>query len=309
MEPIYYIDRHTRQLRQEQVYGAKALRFFYGNGWLSKFCGTPLSTVVSKLPFLSSFYGWLQKLPRSKKKVLPFIKTYDVDASEFLAPPDSFSSFNDFFIRRLKPQARPIAPGTNTAIIPADGRYFFYQHIDRTDGFVVKGKKFDLGTLLQNQELAQKYAQGAMVMARLCPSDYHRFHFPVDCIPEKTKEINGWLYSVNPAAIKKNVNIFTENKRTLCILDTQTFGQVLFLEIGATFVGSIHQTYQPFQKAAKGDEKGYFSFGGSSLIILFLPGSIRLDGDLVQASAGGLEIKCLMGQSMGLTVAQLGQQS
>jgi phosphatidylserine decarboxylase len=171
---------------------------------------------------------------------------------------------------------------------------------------VVKGKKFDLATLLQDEELAAQYEEGSMVIARLCPMDYHRYHFPCDCYAGKTELINGWLYSVNPVAIKKNIDIFAENKRTLCELDSEKFGKVLFLEIGATCVGAIHQTYTPETQCAKGDEKGYFSFGGSSLILLFPPNSIQFDQDLLDATAAQIEVKCLVGQPMGVATRSAG---
>ena len=255
---------------------------------------------LSKISFFSSLYGKWQASPKSKSKIGPFIKNFDVDPSEFLEDISQFGSFNDFFIRKLKPEARPIASGNHAAIIPADGRYLFHADISKVDGFVIKGEKFDLASLLEDQELASRYANGTMIMARLCPTDYHRFHFPCDCIPGKTKTINGWLYSVNPAAIKKDIDIFTKNKRTLCKLATDNFGEVLFLEIGATNVGSIHETYQPNTFQKKGAEKGYFSFGASSLILLFEPYKIQLDQDLIEATNKGYEIKCLLGQRMGI---------
>lgn len=299
MDPIYFIDRKTKEKQQEQVYGEKFLNLLYGKGLSTTLIGTPLAFLLARIPFFSALFGYLKKLPASKKQIAPFIKTFNVDTSEFLDPPSSFSSFNDFFIRKLKPSARPIAPGNEVAIIPADGRYFFYPCCEKADGFIVKGEKFDLATLLDNPTLATQYAQGAMVIARLCPTDYHRYHFPCDCTPGTTTLINGWLYSVNPLAIKKDIEIFTQNKRTLCELHTKTFGKVLFLEIGATCVGAIHQTYTPNTPALKGDEKGYFSFGASSLILLFPPNSIKFDDDLLTATNQNLEIKCLMGQSMG----------
>lgn len=299
MKPIVYIDRQSGTEETEQVYCGSVLRFLYGKGLLNKFFGSPLLYLLSRFPFFSVVIGWWQSLRITKSKILPFIHRYHVDAAEFLKPPQEFSSFNDFFIRELKPQARPLAHGQDVAIIPADGRYLFFPNIQAADGFVVKGEKFDLGALLQNKELASRYVRGTMVMARLCPTDYHRFHFPCECIPSESKTINGWLYSVNPIAIKQNIEIFTRNKRTLCILDSEIFGKILYLEIGATGVGAIHETYLPYQLQPKGAEKGYFSFGGSSLILLFEPDRIVLDKDLVDASRKRMEIKCLMGQSMG----------
>ncbi len=299
MDPITYINRQTGQIEQEKVFGAKALGFLYGNSYLSRFFGPALLQMLAKTPLISASYGWMQQQSWTKQNIRPFIQAFQVDPSEFLENIDHFQSFNDFFIRKLKPKARPIAPGSTTAIMPADGRYLFYPNIEEADGFVVKGEKFNLATLLENERLASHYQHGTMVIARLCPSDYHRFHFPVDCIPGESKLINGWLFSVNPVAIKRDVNIFTQNKRTLCELDTRMFGKVLFMEIGATNVGSIHQTYTPYQFYPKGSEKGYFSFGASSLILLFEPGAIILDSDLIQHPH--VEMRCLMGQSLGTT--------
>ena len=138
-----------------------------------------------------------------------------------------------------------------------------------------------------------------MVIARLCPIDYHRFHFPFSCTPSKSTLLNGALFSVNPLALKKNIRIFSENKRSLTSLKTDKFGDVLFIEVGATCVGGIFQTYTPNQAVVKGQEKGYFSFGGSSLILLFEPGRIHFDADLIEASKKKIEIRGLLGQSMG----------
>lgn len=298
MKPIMYIDRASQRLCEEKVYGASFLKLLYGNTVLSRLVGTPAAFSLARIPAISAFYGYMQNRPESAKKIAPFIDMFHVDPSEFAQDPSSYRSFNDFFTRKLKPEARPIASGTRTAIIPADGRYLFFQNIRKSDGFVVKGQKFDLTSLLQDEKLAAEYEEGAMVMARLCPTDYHRYHFPCDGTAGKTTTINGWLYSVNPVAIKKNIHIFTENKRTQCILESDHFGKVLFLEIGATFVGAIHQTYKE-GRCVKGEEKGYFSFGGSSLILLFPPHTIRFDHDLLAATAQGFEIKCLMGQPMG----------
>ena len=295
MKPIIYIDRLSGQKKIEKVFGASALRLLYGNAILR----STILPAISKLPFFSAAYGFFQRLPSTKKKIAPFIKDFEVDATEFQEPVTSFRSFNDFFIRQLKSTARPVAAEEDKAIIPADARYYFYQNIDEVDGFVVKGCKFTLKSLLEDEKLASQYKGASMVLARLCPSDYHRFHFPCDGNPGESRLINGWLYSVNPLAIKRDIAIFIKNKRTVCSIKTANFGEVLYLEIGATNVGSIHQTYIPFQEQSKGAEKGYFSFGASSLILLFEKGRIKFDADLLEASEQGIEIRCLMGQSMG----------
>lgn len=297
---VVYIDRITGRKEVEKVYRNEALRFLYGDHWLSQHLSPAILPLIAKLPFFSQFYGFLQKQPPSAKKIRPFIQHFEVDEREFLDSVDSFKCFNDFFIRKLKADARTIAQGNEAAIIPADGRYYFYSDVSQTEGFIVKGKKFNLSTLLQNKKLAEDYSEGSMILARLCPSDYHRFHFPCEGIPGTTKMINGYLYSVNPMAIRKNLDIFTENKRTLCEIDTNAFGKILYLEVGATCVGSIIETYTPGKFYSKGDEKGYFEFGGSSLILLFPKNSIVFDEDLLAATRHGFEIRCLFGQSMGV---------
>lgn len=299
---IKFIDRLTKKISVEKVYGALGLKLLYGDDLLTRFIGAPLLHFLVRNPIFSSIYGSFQKTRGSKKKIKPFIKNFEIDSSEFLLNVDEFNSFNDFFTRKLKPEARPIDSSETRAIIPADGRYLFYQNIDETTGFVVKDQKFNLETLLDDPELARKYSGGSMIIARLCPIDYHRFHFPVDCIPNETKIINGLLYSVNPIAIKKDIHIFTQNKRAITELETEKFGKVLFLEIGATSVGTISQTYLADKLYAKGEEKGYFSFGASSLILLFEPNHLTIDEDLLLATKEGHEIRCLMGQSMGHSI-------
>ena len=249
-----------------------------------------VALVFSQLPFFSRLYGSFQKSGVSRSKIKPFIHSFEVDVSEFREPVESYRSFNDFFIRHLKAECRPIVPRKEVAVMPADARYLVFPQIDRADGFWVKGKTFSLSTLLQSGPLAERYAQGAMVIARLCPVDYHRFHFPCDCIPTKATLINGPLYSVNPIALKRNIEILSENKRMITELDTEQFGKILYIEVGATYVGSIHQTYLPNTPQAKGGEKGYFSFGGSCLILLFEPGKIVFDQDLIAFSAKKMEV-------------------
>ena len=299
MENIRVIDRISKSIELEKVYGERGLRLLYGDTKWARFCSFSILPLTACHPFLSKVYGFLQKTRWSKRKILPFLQTFHVNPSEFLEQVENFGSFNDFFIRKLKPGARPIISGRDVAVLPADGRYLVYQDVSKADGFVVKGKFFCLSELLQDDALSAMYKQGSMVIARLCPTDYHRFHFPVHCTPSTPRLIQGPLYSVNPIALRKRIEILAQNKREITLLQTKNFGQVAYIEVGATFVGSVHQTFSPKENYAKGDEKGYFSFGGSSLILLFEPGRIQLDQDLVEASLLKVEVKGLMGQSLG----------
>jgi len=298
---VIYIDRQTGLVEKERIYFDSAIRFLYGRSRLGKI----FSFFISRFSLASAAVGWWNRLSFSKKKIVPFVEKYQLDATEFLEPIGSYASFDEFFTRKLRPESRPIHPERNSVIAPADGRYLVYPNIAVADGFFVKGEKFQLTQLLQDRELATKYEQGAMVIARLCPTDYHRFHFPIDCTPGAPRLINGYLYSVNPIAVKKNIRIFSQNKRIVTTLDSDVFGKVLFVEVGATAVGSIRQTYTPGEPCHKGDEKGYFSFGGSTLILLFENGRLQLDSDLLHASEKRIEVRCLMGQSLGTRTEML----
>src|ERR1700722_5394677 len=230
MEEIIFLDRMTGKEEKEKVYGQFFLEMMYGDGWVSRFFSLFLLPIVARVSLLSKLYGLFQKSTMSRFKVKPFVRAYKIDASEFALPVDAFHSFNDFFIRHLKPECRPISPGNDRAILPADARYLVFPNIEQSDGFWVKGKKFSLQELLQDSQLAALYAKGSMVIARLCPVDYHRFHFPCDCIPSHPRLINGPLFSVNPIALKRSIAILSENKRMITSLKTRDFGIVQYIE-------------------------------------------------------------------------------
>ena len=161
---------------------------------------------------------------------------------------------------------------------------------------------FDVSTLIGDSELAAKYANGSLLLSRLCPVDYHRFHFPSKGTPTAARLMNGPLFSVNPIALRQNIQILATNKRTLTHLETETCGRVLLFEVGATCVGSIRQTYTANSQVSKGAEKGYFRFGGSSTITIFEPGRIRFADDLVEQSAQQCELYAKMGDTLGTIV-------
>jgi phosphatidylserine decarboxylase len=148
--------------------------------------------------------------------------------------------------------------------------------------------------------LAQKFAGGSMVISRLCPVDYHRFHFPVAGVPGEARVINGWLYSVSPIALRRQVRYLVENKRAISVMESPAFGTVVVLEVGATNVGSIQQSFVPGRAVEKGDEKGLFAFGGSCVITLFQRGKIRFDADLTEERSEPMEIYAKMGDRLGV---------
>lgn len=293
VESIRYFNRHTGKTETEQIYGEASLRWIYGSplGKLS------LHALVKRHLF-SKWYGARMSAPGSASRIAPFIGRYGLDPDEFADPPASFRSFNEFFHRKLKPSARPIADAP--IVFPADGRHLGFPDISEIGSFFVKGQTFDLPALLGDQQLAEEYARGSLVLSRLCPVDYHRFHFPAAGIPSETRTIPGPLFSVSPIALAKNLSYLWTNERTLTRLETEGFGTILILEIGATCVGSINQTYIPGKPVAKGAEKGYFAFGGSSTITVFAPGKVKLSSDLLEHSAKQTELYARIGSAMGM---------
>lgn len=291
---INYIERSTGEKRVEKIYGHRSISLLYGEGILSRLFSKLMLPLLAHLPFFSKFYGLLQKRPSSQKKIQPFIEAYGIDSNEFLD--SNFQSFNDFFIRKLKPACRPIVQDPNALAMPADGRYLVYPTFQK---FVVKGQEFSLYDFLQSRADSSRYAEGSMAIVRLCPSDYHRFHFPCDGTPTSARLINGPLYSVNPMALRKRLAILAENKRMITEIDAEAFGTILYIEIGATAVGTIKQTFTPQKKVKKGEEKGYFEFGGSCIALFFEKGRVEFDADLIRNTQQELETRANFGESLG----------
>ncbi len=298
--PITFYNRRTGRIETERIYGEGWLRFIYGGNPLGRWS---LGAVVRRAWF-SAWYGWRMNRRVSANLVLPFIVEYDLDADEFAKPATAYRTFNEFFYRRLKPGARPVAPGEDVAVFPADGRHLAYANVDAAEGFYVKGKKFTLEALFGSAELAAEFAGGSMLISRLCPVDYHRFHFPVSGMPGDARSIPGWLYSVSPLALRIRPAYLTENKRMVTLVESPRFGRVAVLEVGATMVGAILQDYLPDRAVDKGDSKGMFAFGGSCVITLFQRGRILFDADLTAHAAEHREVYARMGERLGVAPAR-----
>jgi phosphatidylserine decarboxylase len=303
-EPIRYFHRARRTIETEVVYGDGWLRWTYGNP-----VGRLTLELLVKRALVSRIYGWQMNRRFSAQRVLPFIAKYDVDVDEFVKSPFVFKTFNDFFYRALKPAARPVAPGGSVAVLPADGRHLAFADVDLPDGFYAKGQKFSLASLLgeanapaAERPLTSAFAGGSILISRLCPVDYHRFHFPVTGTPGESRLINGCLYSVSPIALRRNLAYLWENKRMVTLIDSPVFGQVAMIEVGATMVGSILQTFSAGKPVGKGEEKGLFRFGGSCVITLFQKGRMRFDSDLLEQSARPIEVYARMGERLGEAV-------
>lgn len=298
-EPIEFYHRGTRRLVEENIPGEMWLRWLYS----SSLSGRLALHVLVKRALLSWWYGRRMDHPRSVHKVLPFIVEHDLDADEFTKQAMAYRTFNEFFHRKLKDSARPVDPAPDSVVLPADGRHLVFPDIDAADGFYVKGERFGLPELLGGELVAREFVGGAMVISRLAPCDYHRFHFPCAGTPGRASEIKGPLYSVNPISLRREVRRLVQNKRMITLLDSERFGTVVMVEVGATLVGGILQSYVPGRPVAKGAEKGLFKFGGSCVITLFQKGRVVFDADLCEQSARQVETYAKMGERLGVAAA------
>ena len=289
---IQYIDRKTGELKTETPPGEGFLKLLYNNP-LGK---TTLLPMV-KRKFLSSWYGKLMDKPGSINKIKKFVKDLNIDMNEAERSIEDYISFNDFFYRTLKPNARPIEEGL---VSPGDGKMLAFENSNEIHNFFVKGRKFTLKEFLGSQQLADKYQNAALIILRLAPNDYHRYHFPYEGIPSETTKIKGDYLSVSPYALAANfTKVFCENKREFCTLTTQEKGDILIAPVGATMVGSIIETYTPNHPVKKGAEMGYFAFGGSTIVLLVDQNKIKIDQDIIANTKNKIETFVKMGESIG----------
>lgn len=291
---IKYYNRNTGNYETEQVAGDKYLTWTYSSPIGMKF----LELFIKKKLF-SKFYGWYCDTKFSSKKIQSFIKSLNIDVSQFEADIKDFKSFNDFFIRKLKADARPVNLKDTLLISPGDGRLSVYENIELDKLVQIKGFTYSLRELIKDENISNKFIHGTCLILRLNPTDYHRFHFVDSGICEKSTKIEGNYYSVNPIALNKIQKLFCQNKREWTIFHSDNFGDIIHIEVGATCVGSIVQTYSPNTRIAKGQEKGYFKFGGSTTILFFEKDKVTIDKDLIAQTNSGYETKVLMGESIG----------
>lgn len=287
--PITYWNRRTGRLEQEQVYGEGALRWMYETR-----PGRALGEGLLSRSWVSALYGSLQSTRWSARKIAPFVQQFDIPMEEYER--SDFASFNDFFIRRFKPGARPFTQNPGELAAFAEARYFAMERLDPAQRFPVKGIALTASELVGDSALAKPFERGPAFIARLCPVDYHRFHFPDGGHVVTTSHCAGPLHSVNPLALQFKPDILITNERQVSILDTDHFGKLAYVEVGATMVGKIVQTHAAGRPFGRGDEKGYFLFGGSTVVVLGEAGAWTPDSDLLTQSAGGVETLVRLGE-------------
>jgi len=294
-------DRVSGKLVEEKIpsYIKIAMRMMYHTRE-GKFAVDKLQ-LAKVLKHLTEQQGKKYTNPHSVKEITSFIAFHNLNKEEILDPLDSFKNFNEFFYRKLKKTAREIASSADpkVAVSPADCRLNVFPTIDDATKIWIKGKNFTLKNLIKDDALANQYVGGSLAICRLAPQDYHRFHIPCNGTLGKFVPIDGTYYTVNPIAVREQVDVYTENKRQRVVISSPEFGDVLYISVGATMVGSIFYTAKEGQPVQKGDELGYFAFGGSTVLLLFKKGTIKFDNDLVVNSTKPIESLVKMGMSLG----------
>jgi len=259
--------------------------------------GTTLGRLLIKpliLPPVSKLAGAFLSSPASKPLIPLFIKKHSIDLSLFTKT--EFGNYNEFFSRVIRPEFRPVDRAPWHFISPCDCKLTVLP-ITKHGVFSLKQTKYTVSSLLKNRSLAQEYLGGSAMIFRLTVDDYHRYCYVADGTPSAPVKIPGVLHTVNPIA-NDYFPIYKENSREYTILHTDLFDDLLIMEVGALLVGKIvnHPASGPVKR---GQEKGYFQFGGSTIVILAKKDRIQIDNDILENSARGIETIVHLGEKIG----------
>jgi len=299
---IQIFNRHENKMDVEKVYGDAMVRFAYANP-----IGRLLGPVIAS-KMLSQLYGKSQDSLKSAKKVPPFIKNFHIPMDQYQKgsfkenPVEtSYQSFNEFFIRKFKGGQRIFTQKDNEMGAFAEARYFGHKSMSDDLTIPVKGSMLRAVDLIGDAELAKDFVGGPLMIARLCPVDYHRYHYPDHGKTLKSFTVPGNLHSVNPLALKYRQDIFIKNERRVSILATEHFGKLAYIEVGATCVGKIVQSFDESKPFKKGDEKGYFLFGGSTVVLYGEKGAWAPCQDILDHTRAGIEAYIQLGDVVAQT--------
>ena len=268
------------------------LRFFYetkaGRILLKPLVSRPVSAAAGRI--LDARF--------SKVLIGPFIRKYGIRTEEFVpgsgGEADEYLSFNDFFCRRIKSGLRPVCPEEEKLAAPCDG---LLSAVKIDSGTVVKAKqsRFTIPALLKDEKLARRYDGGYCLIFRLCVDHYHRYNYFDSGYKYKDRKIRGVFHTVRPEALGR-YPVFVQNSREYSVIDTEHFGRCVQMEIGALLVGRIVNNEPQAARVRRGEEKGRFEYGGSTVIILVPAGRIRLSAEVLNCAEKGLEMPVKMGE-------------
>ena len=286
-----YIDREGN-CHEDDSFQDRFLKALY-----KSVCGRMLVKVLT-IPAISKLGGFFLNSYISTFAIAPFVKSHSIDLNQYVD--QKYISYNDFFMRKIKPESRPVYKDDDVLVSPADGRISVYP-VSRNGVFEIKNSPYTLATLLRDKKLAAKYYGGRLILIRLCVNDYHRYIYPANGMKSSTRRINGVLHTVNPVAAEM-FPIYKENSREYVMLRTKEFGDIIQMEVGALMVGKIVNDIKP-GRVYKGDEKGHFEFGGSTIILLIQKDKIDLLDSFVTNSDNGYETLILQGEPIGYSRA------
>lgn len=251
---------------------------------------------VMTLPVISKIGGAYLSTPLSKIHIQPFIKSNHIDMSDY--EPKEYESYNDFFTRNVKMSKRPFSKEDTILCSPCDAKVS-YHPIDDDTVITVKNTHYTLDDLLLSPYLSQAYRGGSCLIFRLTVDDYHHYHYIDEGYQDDERRINGIFHTVNPIA-NDYYPIYKRNTRQYTILHTDHFDDVVMMEVGALMVGKIVNL--PKKHFHRGEEKGYFEFGGSTVILLFKKDTIAVDEDIVEHSKNHDEVRIKLGEHIGKRV-------
>lgn len=270
------------------------------NKLLKKLYGTIAGRVILKLltaPVISMAAGKFMDSPLSVSMIERFIKNNNIDMSQYAA--DDFRSYNDFFTRKVKAGMRPVDLQPEHLISPCDSKLTAYK-ISNNSVFRIKDSYYKVSDLLRSRTLAERFKDGYCLIFRLEVDDYHRYCYIDNGSKSANFFIKGELHTVNPIALD-HYNIYKRNSREFTVMHTQNFGTVVQVEVGAMMVGRIlnHHDACSFKR---GQEKGMFQFGGSTIVMLFEKNKLTLDDDILRNSADGSETVVKYGEKIGFAI-------
>lgn len=245
-------------------------------------------------PWVSRTAGRFLDSRFSRLLVGPFVRKNHIDLTDY--PEKDYRSFNDFFTREIRPERRPIDQNARHLVAPCDGKLTAIP-LTEDARFPIKGVSYTLGSLLKDEKLAQHYCGGWLLLFRLTVDDYHRYCFPAEGQVGEYHHIPGVFHTVNPLAAAKRP-IYRENTREYTLLTTAQFGTMLMMEVGALLVGKI-SNHAGLTRVCRGQEKGMFQFGGSTVVLLLEPGLLEPDQDILRNSEAGEETIVKMGERIG----------
>lgn len=284
---MIYISRERNSKRNIITKSSKSLDFFY-----CTFIGRLLLKIIVLRP-VSSLVAIYMNSRLSKPRIKRFINKNDINKFEY--DDRRYKSYNDFFTRKVISCKRPIMGNKNILISPCDSKLLAYTINDDLT-LKIKGSYYSINSLVE-KDIMDEYKGGIALVFRLSVDNYHRYCYIDNGTKSKNYYIKGVLHTVQPLSISK-YNFFKTNSREYTILYTDNFDKVIEIEIGALMIGRIKNNHQEYT-FKKGEEKGYFEFGGSTIVLLFKKGVINLDKDIIENSKEEIETIVKYGEGIG----------